>query len=1002
MNLGELALKKKVVTGTITLVLLGAGLVSFNNLARLEDPEFTIKEAIITTPYPGASAAEVEEEVSDLIERAAQEMAQLKRIESTSSRGKSEIKAVMHDEYDKHRLPQVWDELRRKVNDYQTKLPPGAGPSIVNDDFGDVYGTYYALSGEGYTPAELKEVAKLYRRELLLVDDVKRVVIWGARQETIFVEMSRSKMAALGISQQNIYDALSAKNLPADAGRVRLGREYIPIKPTGEYKSEKEFAQLLVSAPGSDRLVFLGDVATIRRDYADPPSQLLRFNGQPAVAIGISTVPGGNVVTMGEGLGRKLEQLESQIPKGIELHAISLQSESVIAAIDGFVINLLEAVIIVVVVLLFFMGLRSGLIIGGILFLTISGTFLFMNIQNVILERISLGALIIALGMLVDNAIVVVDGMKVKIEAGVDRLKAASDVVGQQAVPLFGATVVAILAFAAIGTSQDSTGEYCRSLFTVILISLGLSWFTAVTSTPLLAATFLKGKDPKAGKEEVDPYGGFVFRAYRAGLTACLRSRWAFMAVVLGLFAVSIYGFGYVSNMFFPGSTRPQFFIELYLPEGSSIYETEAQVAKVEKHLKELKDTRFDDISYASAAIGGGDLRFLLTYTPIKSSPGNAVIFVDVDDWTAIENIVPVVQRDLEELLPGTTAAVKTFRLGPGEGGRIQVRISGPDREVLRALGREVKDIMLEEGAIAVRDEWKEKVKVVVPQIAEAQARRLGIDRPMVARALQGWYDGTQTGVYREADELLPILARSPASERREMDNLRDLQIWSPAAGQMIPMRQILSGFETRFEDANIWRRDRSTTIRIHCDQPFGMLASDLAAKLKPRIEKALNVDVAAYFGKQYPPGVDPLDTLTAATIPVKDMDQIPLKDMAGYFMAWGGEEEDSARAQAALAGSIPVFVGIMVLTVIFLFNAVRQPLVIWLTVPLAVIGVTAGLLVFNQPFGFMALLGALSLTGMLIKNSIVLIDEIDTQIATGKDRFQAVVESGVSRTSSG
>jgi len=418
MNIAEISIRKSVITITLTIVLIYAGFKSFQSLPRLEDPEFTIKEAVILTPYPGASASEVEQEVTNVIEKAVQELGQLKRVESTSSRGLSTVKAIIKDEYDKKGLPQVWDELRRKVNDYQSQLPPGAGPSLVNDDYGDVYGVYLAITGEGYSYAELKDYADLLKRELLLVQYVKKIVLYGEQPEAVYVEMSRPKMAALEISQQDIYNTLRAKNLPADAGDIEVGTEKFPISPTGEFTSESEFGDLLISGRGSDSLVYLKDVADVRRGYREPPKNLLRYNGKPAIGLAISTVQGGNVVTMGEGIDRTIKELEPLAPLGMELEVISLQSESVTQAINGFVVNLLEAILIVVVVLLFAMGLRSGLIIGAILFITICGTFVFMGMWNITLERISLGALIIALGMLVDNAIVVVDGMKIRWRRG--------------------------------------------------------------------------------------------------------------------------------------------------------------------------------------------------------------------------------------------------------------------------------------------------------------------------------------------------------------------------------------------------------------------------------------------------------------------------------------------------------------------------------------------------------------------------------------------------------
>lgn len=991
MNIAQLAIRKSTITWTLSILLLVLGYVSFTNLARLEDPEFTIKDAIISTPYPGASAKEVEEEVSDVIERAVQELGQLKRVQSTSTRGMSVVKATIKDQYDKETLPQVWDELRRKVSDYQNRLPPGAGPSIVNDDFGDTYGIYVALSGEGYTMAELYEYAKLLRRELLLVDDVKRVVIWGHNQETVYVEMSRAKMAALGISQQDIFDALQAKNLPADAGRVELGYDFIAIVPTGEFHSEKEFGELLITTRGGEgQLVYLKDVAHIRRGYEDPPKQLIRYDGKPAIALGISTVSGGNVVTMGEGLAKKLSQLQAQTPVGMDLEPISMQSEAVTASIKGFMVNLLEAVAIVFVVLMIFMGMRSGAIIGGILFLTIFGTFIFMQMQGVILERISLGALIIALGMLVDNAIVIIDGMQVRIERGMDRIKAASEVVSQNMIPLLGATVIAVLAFASIGTSDDSTGEYCRSLYTVILISLMLSWVTAITTTPLLGKIFLKVKPKKEGQSD-DPYGGPFYQGYRSVLSNAIRRRWLTMGMVTGIFLVSLWGFGFVKTMFFPNSTRPQFFADIWLPQGTHIRDTERELAKAEEYFLGL-----GGVTHVSTAIGGGDLRFLLTYVPNEASSAFGVLFVDVDDWKIIEDLQLKTQRELEVILPEAIVNVRKFRLGPGEGGQVQLRISGPDGTILREMAATAMAILREEGAKGVRDEWREKVKTIRPVIAEAQARQLGIDRPQIAVQLRAAFQGAQTGVYRERDELLPIIARAPGYERDDVDNIRDLQIWSPAAGRNVPMRQVLAGFKTVWEDATVFRWNRTTTIRVHAD-PRGELASELLDRAKPRIEKALNVDLAAYFGKNYGE-VNPLDDLTASTIKIVEMDQIPIKDMPGFYIAWGGEAEDGSRAQAGLATTLPIFFGLMILIVILLFNSIKKTLCIWLTAPLGLIGVAGGLLLFQQPFGFMPLLGFLALIGMMIKNAIVLIEEIDRQIETEKNAFDAVVDSGVAR----
>ena len=989
MNIAELSIKKSTITWTLTILMLVAGYIAYQGLPRLEDPEFAIKEAVIITPFPGASAKEVEFEVTEKIEKAVQELGQLKRVESYSERGISTVKVVIKDEYDMARLPQVWDELRRKVNDYQAQLPPGAGPSLVNDDFGDTYGVYVALSGEGFTYAELKKVAELLKRELTTVTDVKKIVFFGEQQEAIYVEISKSKVSALGITLSEIFDALQAKNLPADAGRIKVGSEYMAIFPSGVYKSEKDFGDLLISSQGG-RLIYLKDVATITRDYVDPPPNILRINGQPAVGIAISTVLGGNVVNMGQALEKRFDELLSQIPWGMDVTVVSNQADSVVTAINGFIVNLIEAVLIVIIVLLFFMGLRAGLIIGFILTLTIAATLFVMGYYSVTLERISLGALIIALGMLVDNAIVVVDGMKVRMEQGMDGLQAAKEVVGQNSIPLLGATAVAILAFASIGGMTNNTGEFCRALYYVILISLSLSWLTAVTSAPLIAKTFLKkgSKDP-GGEKKSDPYAGKIYRLYRSALTAAIRLRWVTIAVVVGLFGLAIFGFGYVENLFFPPSTRPQFMVEIQFREGIHIRETEQKVAEIEEYLKKI-----DGVTEIAAAVGAGHPRFLVTYdVPVDIGSHYSVVLVSVNDYAIIDQIFQKVQSDLEAMFPDATINIKKFNLGPGNGGKIQLRINGPDPVELRRMADITKAIIAADpDSKAIRDEWGPKVKTVRPILAEDRARRAGIDRRMASEWLELNYTGTLAGVYREGIELIPIYARSPAIERETVEDMNDIPLISPITREKVPFLQVVNKLTTANEDARLSRYNRRSMIKVHADARTG-LPSEVLQRVKPKIEQALGVDVQAYLGKS----VDP-DKYTANTIPIKYDDIIPLKDKPGYFIAWSGEAEDSGDSIAQLGKSIPVYFGMMILVVIFLFNAFRQPLIIWLTVPLAIIGVTAGLLLFKQPFGFMALLGVMSLSGMLIKNAIVLIDQIDLEIREGKERFQAVVDSGVSR----
>lgn len=951
MNIAKFFIEQRITTLVLTVVMIGAGMVSYQGLSRLEDPEFTIKDALVITPYPGASAEEVEEEISDTLETAVQKMGQIKRVVSKSDRGLSTLTVTIKDKYDKTKLPQVWDELRRKVGDAQGELPPGAGTSLVVDDYGDVFGIFVAVYGEDYSYAEIKDVVDMLRRELLLVEDVGKIDTFGERVEAVYVELNRDQMSQLGISESLIVNELRQKNVVTDAGRVKAGPEFITINPTGGVTTVEQFESILIS--GGERQIYLRDVANVRRGYVEPQTNLIRYDGAAAIGLGISTVSGGNVVKMGEAISKRVEELYERIPLGIEAGAVSVQSTAVSNAISGFVVSLLQAVVIVIVVLLFFMGLRSGILIGFVLLLTIAGTFIFMAPMQVALERISLGALIIALGMLVDNAIVVVDGVLVRLQKGEDAKQAAIDVVNQTAVPLLGATVIAILAFAAIGTSDDNTGEFCRSLFQVVLVSLLLSWVTAVSVTPLLCVMFLK--KPAPGAAQTDPYGGAFYTAYKGLLRAAINKKIVSLAVVAGLFASALWGFGYVSKSFFPPSTRPQFMVDLWLPQGTHIDDMTAVVQSVENHVKEQQG-----VTHVTSLVGKGGMRFLLTYTPEKTNSAYAQLLVDVEDPEYLDKLLPEVEAYLAQTYPDMLGYASRFQLGPGSTGKIQARFSGPDRDVLRELADKTQAIYRADfDSKAIRTDWRQRVKVVRPVLAEEQANLNGITQTDVANSILQAFQGAKVGVYREGDLLLPIVMRAEELQRSDVASIQNLQIWSPAAASMIPMRQVLSSFETDFEDEIIQRRNRKPTITVYADPQNG-LASSLFDRVRPQVEAL-----------ELPPG---------------------------YELEWGGEYEDSGNAQAGLTASLPMFILAMILITIMLFNSLKQPLIIWLTVPLSLIGVTVGLLATNQPFGFMALLGFLSLIGMLIKNAIVLIDEINLQSGQGKALLDAIIDSGVSR----
>jgi multidrug efflux pump subunit AcrB len=678
-------------------------------------------------------------------------------------------------------VPQVWDELRWKIGDLQPKLPPGVQVSVVNDDFGDVYGVFLGLTGDGYSYAEMWDIAKLLMRELLLVTDVAKVSFWGVRPEAVYVEMPRARLSQMGVSPEQVFQILGMQNQVSNSGSVHVGGEFIRVEPTGTFESVKDLGSLVIRGRGSESLIYLRDVATIRRGYQDPPTSIMTLDGKPAIGIGLSTRQGGNSVVMGEGGEQRLAELESQIPAGMDLGVVSFQSQDVTKAIDGFMMNLLAAVVIVIAVLWVFMSLRSAVLIGLSLVITILGTFLFMSIYSVNLERISLGALIIALGMLVDNAIVVIEGILIGTQKGESRTQAAIKTVSQQSTPLLGATVVAIFAFAAIGVSQDSTGEFCRSLFQVILFSLGLSWVTAVTVVPLLGTMMLK-EDSESS--DVDPYAGKVFQIYRRALEACVARRWITLSVVVGCFGVSLWVFGYVDQSFFPDSTRPQFYLDYWWPEGTHITDTAEDIAEIDEWVRSL-----DGVTSTATFVGQEPLRFLLTFTPEDVNSAYGQVMITVDDHLKIDEMREVIEDYVTEKYLIAEAWTKKIIVGPGKGAKIEAQFSGPDRLVLRQLAEQAKAIMREDAAaVNIRDDWRQRVNVLRPIYASAQAGAAGVTRPDLEAAVEMAFQGRRVGLYREVDDVIPIVARAPAEERSDVYNINSAQVWSSGTNRAVPL----------------------------------------------------------------------------------------------------------------------------------------------------------------------------------------------------------------------
>ena len=949
MNPAAFALRKRTIMIMITVILVGAGMLSYGKLGRLEDPGFTIKTALIVTQYPGASPAEVEEEVTDVIEETIQSMSQVKEIYSTSEEGVSYVYVDMKDHYTSRELPQIWDELRKKVSRASLALPPGAMEPVVNDDFGDVYGVYFAITGEGRSYAEMKEYADFLKKELLLCSDVAKIDYWGTRQEIIFVETDRAKMAELGLSPDLIGQTLQSQNFVRQSGKTRTGEKYLRISPTGEVSGEEAIASLLVGIPGNT--MRLGDIARVYRGYENPPRNGLLFNGKPAIALGISTIRGGNVITMGESVNARLEELESRKPAGMELHTIYYQSKQVEKSVNAFVVNLAQAVLIVIGVLMLFMGWQSGLLIGAILLLTILATFIAMALLDIDLQKMSLGALILALGMLVDNAIVIADGILVRVERGDDREHASLEVVRENIWPLFGATLIAILAFAAIGFAPGNVGEYCRSLFDVLAISLFISWILAVTITPLFCVWFLKVPD----LHNKDPFDKPLYRRYRRMLHLGIANRWKTIGMTVGLLLLSFIGFGALPQAFFPDSTQPYFFVNYWKTQGTHPDETKNDMRVIERRIREL-----DGVKNVSAFLGEGGMRFVLPYKYNTPNTSFFQLLVEVDDYRDIERIRRETDRYIAENFRDSRANITRIANGPPVDFKVEVRFRGPEEAVLHSLAARATAIMLETpNTRDVRTDWRQQVQVIRPVYEETQGRNAGITRLDLATSLQRNFNGITSGIVREKDELIPIVFRMPLQERRDIGELNKVQVWSSGSREFLPLGQVVSGIETRWEWPIRQRRDRQKTVTAQCNQVSG-----LAEPLRLSMAEA--------------------------------MESIELPE--GYTMEWAGEYKESKKGTGPLAQIFPLCIMGMFFILVWQFNSLKKATAIFLTVPLSLIGVTAGLLITGQAFGFMAILGFLGLSGMLIKNAIVLVEQTELDLEAGKAPYAAVLDSAVSR----
>ncbi|MEM6406787.1 MAG: efflux RND transporter permease subunit [Pseudomonadota bacterium] len=948
MTIARASIDKPILTWLVILGCLLGGIWGFFSLGRLEDPAFTIKTAVVVTNYPGADAMQVAREVSEPIESEIQKMAEVKEVRSLNRPGESRITVDMQDQYDGDELTEIWTKLRNRVN--AARLPTGAERPFVNDGFGDVFGIYYAVTAPGYSDAEIYELSTFLRRELLTVDGVADVNLMGVPNEVIYVEPDLVISTNQNVPPLAIANAIANANSVVDAGSLQSVNGRTLIQGPDGNDSVQEIAGLTVGVGGE--VLNLFDFSSVSRGREQNPDLIIRHNGVEAFTIGVAGLGSENIVDVGKRTDAKLAELAPQIPLGVALEPIYQQHVVVEEASNDFLINLAMSVSIVVVVLALFMGPRAALVVGITLLLTVVGTLLFMALFEIEMERISLGALIIAMGMLVDNAIVVAEGMQIGMQRGRTSREAADDAAKKTQIPLLGATVIGIMAFAGIGLSPDATGEFLFSLFAVIGISLLLSWILALTVTPLLGHYVFK----QGTSGDDDAYGGLLFRAYGGLLRACLKLWWLMIPGLVAVTVVCFGLFGQIKQQFFPDSNTPLFFAHYKLAQGASIHETSRDLAVIESWLAEQPD-----VIDATAFVGQGAARFMLTYQAEDPNPSYGHVIIRTE---TIEKIAPLIAQ-MEDFvatnLPQGEFRAKRLAFGPGGGDPIQARFSGPDPEVLRDLASEAMARFqnASDDIVAPRIDWREMEQVLRPVYATERAQEAGITRDNIADAMRFATEGLTAGIYREGERQIPIVLRADPDANLA---LTDHVIYSDSGNAFVPFEQVTDGLVFESQNTLVQRRDRVFTITVGADITKGLTAAQVQAQVQSTI------------------------------------DEMPLPP--GYKMEWGGEYESAGDAQASLATQLPLSVIIMVLISVLLFNALRQPLIIWLLVPMSVNGVSLALLGTGLPFTFTALLGLLSLSGMLIKNGIVLVEEIDIVREEKPDALlsDAIVEASTSR----
>jgi len=959
-NLSAWALRNRQIVLFLMILLAAIGAMSYTKLGQSEDPPFTFKAMVIRTLWPGATAEEVSRQVTERIEKKLMETGEYEKIVSFSRPGESQVTFMARDSLHSKDIPELWYQIRKKVADIRHTLPPEIQGPFFNDEFGTTFGNIYALTGAGFDYAVLKDYADRIQIQLQRVKDVGKVELVGLQDEKIWIELSNLKLATLGVPLQAVQQALSEQNAVSTAGFFETPSERLQLRVSGQFDSVEQIRQFPIRV--GDRTFRIGDVADVHRGFNDPPAPRMRFMGEDAIGLAVSMKDGGDILVLGKALEGEFERLAHNLPAGMELRKVSDQPAAVKAGVGEFVQVLVEALIIVLLVSFFSLGLRTGLVVALAIPLVLAMTFAAMHYFGIGLHKISLGALVLALGLLVDDAIIAVEMMAIKMEQGFDRLKAASYAWTSTAFPMLTGTLITAAGFLPIATAASSTGEYTRSIFQVVTIALLTSWVAAVVFVPYLGERLLPdlaklhaarhGSDGQAP----DPYATPFYQRVRRVVEWCVRRRKTVILLTIAAFVGSILLFRFVPQQFFPASGRPELMVDLKLAEGASLANTAERVKQLEALLKQQ-----DGIDNYVAYVGTGSPRFYLPLDQQLPAASFAQFVVLAKSMEDRERLRSWLIDTVDQQFPDLRARVTRLENGPPVGYPVQFRVTGEHIEKARALAREVADKVRENPHVVnVHLDWEEPSKAVFLSIDQDRARALGVSTAHLSSFLRSSLTGTTVSQYREDNELIEILLRGTQQERGELGNLGSLALPTDN-GQSVALSQVAT-LEYGFEEGIIWHRNRLPTVTVRAD----IYDKEQPATLVRQIEPTLS--------------------------------EIKAKLPDGYLLEVGGTVEDSERGQRSVNAGMPLFIVVVLSLLMIQLRSFSRTVMVFLTAPLGLIGVTLFLLVFRQPFGFVAMLGTIALAGMIMRNSVILVDQIEQDIASGMDRWQAIIEATVRR----